>query len=574
MNIMDRRDFLAYSALVGGAAIIPSIPVFSSSKEISRKVSDAASGWHKNHIDADVVIIGGGMGGIATAISACRNGLTVVMTEETSWIGGQVSQQGVPPDEHQWIETHGAPASYRDYRNRVRQYYKRNYPLSFEAAAKEFLNPGNGGVSRLCHEPIISVAVFYEMLMPYISCGRLSLFLNTKARSAETDGDYIKAVTVENLISEDKIVLTGKFFIDATELGDLLPMTKTEYVTGTESQYDTGEMHAPSKADPSNNQSFTLCFAMDYVPGENFTIDKPKGYDFWRNYVPALSPAWAAKKLLDLDFSTPKNPIEVRHATFNPEHEVDGFNLWQYRRIIDSSNYTSGFYKGGATLVNWPQNDYMEGNIVDVSEAEFNKQISAAKQLSLSLFYWLQTEAPREDGGQGWPGLRLRGDLLGSDDGMALYPYIRESRRIVPVFRILEKHVGRDQRKYDSGSDKAEQFFDSVGVGYYHLDLHPSCNGTNYVDFESLPFQIPLGALLPERVHNLIPVCKNIGTTHITNGCYRLHPVEWSIGEAAGCLLAYSVRHNLIPRAVRENRGSMSDFQNFIHSQGIETDWK
>ena len=53
------------------------------------------------------------------------------------------------------------------------------------------------------------------------------------------------------------------------------------------------------------------------------------------------------------------------------------------------------------------------------------------------------------------------------------------------------------------------------------------------------PFQIPLGALIPQRVENLLPAGKNIGTTHITNGCYRLHPVEWNIGEAAGALAAF-----------------------------------
>ena len=41
--------------------------------------------------------------------------------------------------------------------------------------------------------------------------------------------------------------------------------------------------------------------------------------------------------------------------------------------------------------------------------------------------------------------------------------------------------------------------------------------------------------LLPVRMRNLFPACKNIGTTHITSGCYRLHPVEWGIGEAVGC---------------------------------------
>ena len=54
---------------------------------------------------ADIVVVGGGMGGCATALAACRNGMNVILTEETDWIGGQVSQRGVPPDEHKWIES-------------------------------------------------------------------------------------------------------------------------------------------------------------------------------------------------------------------------------------------------------------------------------------------------------------------------------------------------------------------------------------------------------------------------------------------------------------------------------------
>ena len=55
-----------------------------------------------------------------------------------------------------------------------------------------------------------------------------------------------------------------------------------------------------------------------------------------------------------------------------------------------------------------------------------------------------------------------------------------------------------------------------------------------YIDVGSVPFELPLGALLPVRTRNLLPAAKNIGTTHITNGCYRLHPVEWNAGEVAG----------------------------------------
>jgi FAD dependent oxidoreductase len=119
----------------------------------------------------------------------------------------------------------------------------------------------------------------------------------------------------------------------------------------------------------------------------------------------------------------------------------------------------------------------------------------------------------------------------------------------------------------------AADFYDSIGTGYYHIDLHPSFAGNNYIDFDSLPFQIPLGAIIPIRVENLIAGNKNIGTTHITNGCYRLHLVEWNIGEAAGSLAAFALINKVTPRAVRKSKQLLEDFQDMILSQGIETRW-
>ena len=100
------------------------------------------------------------------------------------------------------------------------------------------------------------------------------------------------------------IILSAPYFIDATELGDLLPLTGTEFVTGTESRKETGELHAPEKADPSNNQAFTVCFAMDHIAGENHVIDKPRDYDFWKNFTPVLTPPWSGR-LLDLTHTDP-----------------------------------------------------------------------------------------------------------------------------------------------------------------------------------------------------------------------------------------------------------------------------
>ena len=89
----------------------------------------------------------------------------------------------------------------------------------------------------------------------------------------------------------------------------------------------------------------------------------------------------------------------------------------------------------------------------------------------------------------------------------------------------------------------------------------------------SLPFQIPLGSLIPRRVENVLPACKNVGTTHITNGCYRLHPVEWGIGEAAGALAAFCLEQRVTPRAVRNTPKRLAAFQAWLVAQGVEIAW-
>src|SRR5690554_1389136 len=460
---MKRRNFLTVVTAGSGGLLLAS-PSMADAKK--RKPSSAKN-QHTGEMVADVIVAGGGMGGCATAIAACRNGLKVIMTEETDWIGGQVSQQGVPPDEHRWIETHGAPASYMEYRKRVREYYKRNYPVTADALKRENLNPGDGSVSRICHEPRVAVAVLNEMLLPYMSSGNLKILTEHKITVADVDGDQVKSVVATELKTGDKIMLSAPYFVDATECGDLLPLTGTEYVTGTESKRETGELHAPEIGNPKNNQAFTMCFAMDYQPGVDNITDPPKDYNYWKNYVPKMNPPWAGK-LLELNYSNPRD-LTPKDLGFHPEGVKTGnmLNLWLYRRIINKNNFKPGTYDGDITIVNWPQNDYFPGNIIDVSQKEFNKHIDAAKQLSLSLFYWLQTEAPRPDGGLGWPGLRLRKDVMGTADGLAKYPYIRESRRIKAEFTILEEHVGAENRKLVAGEEagkKAAGFYDSVGT--------------------------------------------------------------------------------------------------------------
>jgi FAD dependent oxidoreductase len=571
---MNRKRFVEISAGLAGA--ITTIP-FPGLFEINPPSTKSASSAENTiELSADLVICGGGLGGCAAALAALRSNLKIILTEETDWIGGQLSQQGVPPDEHQWIETYGATRLYRDFRNSVRFYYKQNYPLTETARADKYLNPGAGSVSKLCHEPKAAMTVLLKMLTPFIESKKLILLTEYKIEAADVSESKVRSLKAVHQKNGNSKILSAPFFIDATELGDLLPLTGTEFITGSESRNVTRELHAPEKADPENNQAFTSCFAMDYIPGEDHLIEKPRDYDYWRNFRPDLKPAWPGK-LFDFHYSNPAT-LEIKELAFNPEKTDTSplLNLWTYRRIINKYNFKPDTYRSDITVVNWPQNDFMCGNLIGTGPEEFKKLVDSSKQLSLSLLYWLQTEAPRPGNARGWPGLRLRKDIMGTEDGLAKYPYIRESRRIKALFTILEEHVGKENRALVTGrrqDNTAADFYDSVGIGYYHIDLHPTCTGNNYIDFDSLPFQIPLGALIPERIENLVPANKNIGTTHITNGCYRLHPVEWNIGESAGSLIAFALSKKVTPAVVRENKNLLKDFQNLLSSQGIETSW-
>lgn len=565
-----RRTFLKQLGLLVPASFVagrsPAAPVNTPAS------GPAASSAPGQEFAADLVIVGGGLGGCAAALAAARAGLRVILTEETDWIGGQLTAQAVPPDENAWIESVGGSRSYLGLRQRIRDYYLRNYPLTAEARSIAHLNPGNGWVSRLCHEPRVGLSALEEMFAPLISGRRVTVLLKHRIVKAEVAADRVTAVQVRDLESGQDVVLRAPWFIDATELGDLLPLTGTEYVTGAESRKDTGEPHAPEEADPHNMQAFTWCFAIDYLPGEEHTIQKPTEYGFWRDYVPDLKPAWPGK-LLSWVYSYPVT-LEPRNLAADPEKQE---GLWRYRRIADKTQFMPGTYPGDISLVNWPQNDYLLGSLCEVSADEAERHLEGARQLSLSLLYWMQTEAPRPDGGTGWKGLRLRDDLTGTTNGMAKYPYIRESRRIRSVFTVLEQHISTEARMKETGlpgeTVQATPFPDSVGIGSYRIDLHPTIGGDNYVDVSSLPFQIPLGALLPVRMENLLPACKNLGVTHITNGCYRLHPVEWSIGEAAGALAAFCLQRKKAAREVRENTEVLKEYQGMLTAMGVPLAW-
>lgn len=509
----------------------------------------------------DVIIIGGSIGGVLSAYSLCKNGLSTLLIEETDWIGGQLTAQGVPNDEHPFIEETGCTATYRDYRNRVRKYYQQNKNLKEIYQKDNHLNPGGGWVSRIGHEPKVSLSILQDLLNPFLSSGLLEIVLNAKVINADYDLEYVKSV---DIISSGRTYenIKATYFIDATDNGDMLPLTKTDYRVGAEAKSLFLEPHAPEIADAHDLQPITWVAAIEYEHGGKNRIDKPKSYDFFKNHQMLFGESQLSWYAAGLDLNS-KREFSMFGKNANGHHIPAMFT---YRQIIDPNKYNDTKSMNPTTILNWPQNDYFFDNIIENDQIEFHKE--RAKELTQSLIYWLQTEAKRDDGsGFGYPEIKLSKGTLGTEDGLAKAPYIRESRRIDALYTVKEQDIAL---KY---ANKPPKFWDSVGVGMYHIDLHMTTKSHTYFYEPTWPFEIPLGALIPKQMKNLIPGCKNIGTTHITNGCYRVHPIEWNIGESAGLLVAYAMKHQITPYDLYQKKSEVSNFQKFLVDHGIMLYW-
>lgn len=519
------------------------------------EADDAAPPGASRH--AEVVIIGGGLGGVAAALSAGAAGRTVILVEETDWLGGQATSQGVSAlDENGWIEASGGTRSYLAFRRGIRDWYRRNTTLTPAAAGKEHLNPGNGWVSRLCFEPKAALAVIDEMLAPAAQSGHLSILKRHKAYAVGRSGEKIEHVDVVNLETRERTRLTGGMFIDASELGDLLALRAAEFTSGADARSQTGEPGAVETADPLDVQSFTYPFAIENRPGEQHLIARPADYE--RNHE---------KQPYTLvihyhDRGDRLYGMFVKGQGYGP--------FWTYRRLIDHTQFAPSSYRNDIAMINWPGNDYRGGSILVDSPQEQIRHLRAARNLSLGLLYWLQTEVARDEGGRGYPEFKLRPDVMGSADGISKFPYIRETRRLVALRTIVQQDVSSGTQK----GPRAEHFRDSVGIGHYSIDIHETTRSSGQqVMTPTKPFQIPLGALIPRKVTNLLAGNKNLGVTHITNGCYRLHPIEWNVGEAAGTAAAMAIERGAAPRRIRDDAALLLDLQRRLVARGVPLMW-
>ena len=505
-------------------------------------------------LNCDVFVCGGSIGGVRAAVKLLEKGKRVILSEATKWIGGQLTNQAVPLDEHPFIESFGAPKSYMDFRKNVRKYYQSNYDVIDSEKSNEKFNPGNAWVTRLAFEPKVAHHFFMEMISPYIG-KNLVLLINYKPIKSTKIDNQIHSVWLENTKTNEQVTVSASHYIDATDLGDLLPITQTEYVTGRESVKETNEPHATVLSDKEDMQPVTHVVAMQWNPNNNNQISKPKYYEYFKS----IKTPYADLSILS-EYGPDSSTGNARH--FNTYK--GSMQLWSYRRFFDPSRFINA-NKLEMTTINWPQNDYFMNNVFD---HEFDDQdLHMAKELTKSFVYYLQNEVPRHDKGFGYPEMEICKDALGTDDGFAMAPYIREGRRIKALKTVFEQDV------LSSANKTLPRVEHSVGVGCYHIDLHITTRTHQFFYDNTWPFEIPLGAFIPVSTSNLIPGCKNIGTTHLTNGCFRLHPVEWNIGEVSGLLTAYLMDNNLTAKELYKNQNDINKFQKILLDEGIQLHW-
>jgi len=514
----------------------------------------------------DVLVIGGGTGGVAAAEAAMRQGYSVILTEPTSALGGQFTSQLVStPDENSYIERDPGPSTraYRALRERVRAHYAAVPGILPGKAA----NVGQCWVSRISATPDIWEHAIDDRFSELAAAGAhpLRTYLRHQLRNVSLLANG--RVNYADLVDLDtgKVTRIGaRYLLDATEDGSGLAICGLPTTFGQEAQTDFNEPHAPPDSHPEWVQSFTYCFTVrwqDAAGQPTRAVAPPDEYA-----------AFKALGVYSLDYEYIDRGI-VPYTMLTTAPGAAG-SFWAYRRLNAASSYNGGHSPiNDIALINWRGNDFHEEYYLGKPLDDQLRILQRGREFARGFLYYLQTECPRDDGGIGYPEIQPIGDPALPDvepDGLAVAPYVRESRRLKAKFTLNENHFVSE----DPTAKWGETFPDSVGCSLYAIDVHPAL-GEPPLLVKALPAHIPLGSFLTTvGPTNVLPAAKNIGATRLAMASARMHPTEWLIGEVSGTLAAFCIAHDIDdPAQVRDDPALLAAFQSQLHTNGVTLSW-
>jgi hypothetical protein len=530
-------------------------------------------------LSAAVLVVGGSTAAYSASLAALEAGAAVLLVQPTQLVGGQYTAQALPasddPPERAPKPLQSSaqldPAQLDDgdlfCGSALLRAFRRRQQQLQPVGGRVIDNPGAGWVSHFAVAPDTALQALEEPLLPHLASGRLRIVPFAEPEAVEFDAGSpprLKAVRFHDTACDVHFRVEADVVLEATDLGDLLEVAGIASRVGQEARAETGEAVLPEQPVPLCQQAFTFGIVVERAspaPGE--MVPEPAGYgrepwlqqaDFPTSFWLRGSGRWQEKPF------------------FHPG------GMFRYRRLACVAP-DEQVRHGDVTVLNWGTsplrpdgpvgcgNDYRFGCLTGVSREERRLHLERGRARAQAYLHCLQSEHGLE--------LRPRGDLTWTADGIALEPYIREARRGVALTTIRHEDVAR---RFFPGQARARSFIDSVGIGAYHyLDFHPNLT-PGHVELgddgkESLPFTVPLGALIPVATDGLILSAKSIGTTHITNAAYRMHPVEWAIGEAGGRLAAFALAEGVSPRQVALDPPLLRGFQSVLTAAGVPIHW-
>lgn len=597
-------------------------------------------------VECELLIVGGGLSGTATAYESLLAGRTVCMTELTDWVGGQISSQGTSAldEAKRQRDLLFYAKGYKELRNRIEDFYGE-------------LNPGSCWVSVSCFLPRDANTILMQELEKAArkGKGKLKWFPSTvvKELAMSADGRMIDgAIAIQHTPApgapplnteplsetyldsyqyEDSERFTKKiiqfvppaseksgstsgpadwYVVEATETGEVIALSGVPYRLGLDARSPLNPSSPTETGDPYCTQGFTYTFGMERT-AEAQPQPEPVYYEQYAPYFSYERPRDSGD-YFDYVFTY------RRIAAPNPRPEGKQFGV-------------SKVAPGDISMQNWTWgNDYRPGTAQDnlIFSAD---QLAATGQLApggwlgglrvealhkaeenaYSYYHWLVAGDTDSQLGPGvkepHPDNRFISGFdapMGTAHGLSKHPYIREARRIIgrpgyafpQGFMVNEIDISRADYRDEyyqttlgptrylalwqslaglnttsvinnqvPAADimrrtRSTIFPDSVGIAQYAIDFHPCLTQSppetpgntereniRKAHGQAYPGQIPLRAMIPQNVDNLLIAGKTIATSNIAAAAYRVHSFEWSVGAAAGTTIDFAFDNGVLP---------------------------
>ena len=525
--------------------------------------------------NCDLLIVGGSTSALGAILSASKIlGTRVCLLEPTDWAGGQVSAELLSaPDYAGYILQDNATHFTLNVAEINRQLNNRN-PL-FAKMLDVLGNTGKCWVSPWCSIPELfhsqailpetnNTRIFYNTVIKRVikdPTGRRIIQIDTIQRAPRQTAERCRFLSEElpdwyskndsAWFTKTELSFTNfQFVMDGTSWGEVLVLSNASYLQGVMEQFD---------GDTSGVGNATC--------GQAFTID-------------------FLEQLRETPEDEPPNPLPEPTGGANYTLGMMTWErIWTYRRVNSSAPDSQTVAVNDITIQNWADgNDYTrEFFYLSLAETQHQRDtdqwqggvnleaIRNAERLAYGYHYWYRQNAPAQYANR--TVLIRSPSATGTCHSLAKLPYIRESRRSIGHENFLMNlttinGTARDLHGYI--------FEDRLCIGVYGVDIHfmRGCSYPKYMheQYSVLPYYVPLRAMTNRDIDNLIVIGKTMAQSFLVNSAVRLHPVEFSIGQAAGVVGSYAVQNKLQTVAEMLNIAHLTRVQSMV-KEFTPTSW-